>query len=387
MKQKHVWLMALFTVVLLLSACGKSTNTPTPSFDTSAATSTIIAEGYIYPERRAAMNFAQAGKITEILVETGDKVTKGQALVRMGDDEGAVAALAAAKLSRESAQRAYDLALRTAPLAHANAWLAYLSAQQTRAAAEKKWEAINPTTIADEIDDRQATVETEKADLDDAQKEFDKYKQLDKGNSTRKNAEEDLRQAQNRYNEAVRQLEKSIQKRDLPRATLDVAIAAEMEAKQAYENTAAGSDSDQLVLTKASLDQAEAHLAAAQTAVDNYTLTAPFSSTVLGMNVDLNELVNPGLWAVAVGDTGQWIVDTSDLSELDVTNVHVGDTVEVVADALSGTTMYGVVEQINSVPDPLSGSDITYKVRIRMNEVDPNVRWGMTVAVKFPGNE
>lgn len=369
--------------VLLLSACGESTNTPVPLSGTPAVTSSIIAEGYLFPEKRASMNFAQAGKITDILVDTGDKVTKGQGLVRMGDDEGALTALAAAQLAKESAQQTYDQALRTAPLAHANAWLTYLSAQQARAAAEKKWEAINPNTIEDEIDDKQATVETEKSDLEDAQKDFDKYKNLDKDNTTRENAEEDLRQAQNQYNEAVRQLEKSIQKRDIPRATLDAALATESEAKRAYDNTADGSNSDQLALTKASLDQAEAQLAAAQKAVDNYTLTAPFAGTVLGINVYINELVTPELWAVAVGDTSNWIVDTRDLSELDVTNVHVGEAVEVVADALQGVTMYGVVEQINSVPDPLSGSDITYRVRIRMNEVDPNVRWGMTVAVSF----
>jgi pyruvate/2-oxoglutarate dehydrogenase complex dihydrolipoamide acyltransferase (E2) component len=37
------------------------------------------------------MNFAQAGKIADILVDTGEKVTKNQELVRMGDDEGALA--------------------------------------------------------------------------------------------------------------------------------------------------------------------------------------------------------------------------------------------------------------------------------------------------------
>jgi HlyD family secretion protein len=128
-------------------------------------------------------------------------------------------------------------------------------------------------------------------------------------------------------------------------------------------------------------------LAAARKAVDNYTLTAPFAGTVLGINVYLNELVTPELWAVAVGDTSQWIVNTSDLSELDVVNIQLGDQVEVVADALPGVTMYGVVEQINAVPDPLSGGDITYKVRIRMTDVDPNVLWGMTVTVTFQGSE
>jgi multidrug efflux pump subunit AcrA (membrane-fusion protein) len=387
MKYKPVWLIVLFTGVIILSACGGSKNTPVPLLETPAATSSVVVEGHLFPEKRASINFAQAGKITDILVDTGEKVTKGQELVRMGDNEGALAALAAAQLARESAQQTYDKALRTAPLAHANAWLAYLSAQQARAAAEKKWEAINPNTIKDEIDDKQATVETKKADLADAQKDFDKYKNLDKDNTTRKNAEEDLRKAQNQYNEAVRQLEKSIQKRDIPRATLDAAIATEAEAKRTYDNTADGSGSDQLVLLKASLDQAESQLAAARKAVDNYTLTAPFAGTVLGINVYINELVTPELWAVSVGDTSQWIIDTSDLSELDVVNIHLGDQVEVIADALPGVTMYGVVEQINAVPDPLSGTDITYKVRIRMTDVDPNILWGMTVAVTFQKSE
>ena len=52
-----------------------------------------------------------------------------------------------------------------------------------------------------------ATVEDRRQDLKDAQEDFDKYKDLDKDNSKRKDAEDDLERAQEDLNEAVRNLE------------------------------------------------------------------------------------------------------------------------------------------------------------------------------------
>jgi hypothetical protein len=43
----------------------------------------------------------------------------------------------------------------------------------------------------------------------------------------------------------------------------------------------------------------------------------------------------------------------------------------------------GNVVDISQVAAQQSG-DIVYKVRIRLNEADPRLRWGMTMEVSFP---
>ena len=65
--------------------------------------------------------------------------------------------------------------------------------------------------------------------------------------------------------------------------------------------------------------------------------------------------------------------------------MEVGQQVEVIADALPGKTMIGIVEEIAITPRNQAG-DILYNVRIRLQDVDSLVRWGMTVEVTFPEN-
>jgi multidrug resistance efflux pump len=137
-----------------------------------------------------------------------------------------------------------------------------------------------------------------------------------------------------------------------------------------------------LALAQARLDNAGAQAAAAQSAVDNYELKAPFSGIVADVNISAGQYVGPETWAVALADTSQWYVDTSDLSELDVVNVRVGQTVEVTADALPGVVMTGVVESISGAPK-VQGGDVLYTVHIRMTDPDPALRWGMTVEATF----
>jgi HlyD family secretion protein len=136
------------------------------------------------------------------------------------------------------------------------------------------------------------------------------------------------------------------------------------------------------ILAQARLDNAKAQATAAQNTLDNYDLRAPFNGTVVDTNISVNQMVGPETQAVVVADFSQWYADTSDLSELDVVKVSVGQKVTVTADALPGVTMTGVVEEISAASKTKSG-DILYTVHIRMEEVDPLMRWGMTVDGTF----
>jgi len=83
-----------------------------------------------------------------------------------------------------------------------------------------------------------------------------------------------------------------------------------------------------------------------------------------------------------VADTSQWYVETSDLTELEVVDVAVGQNVSILADALPDVEMSGIVEEI-SQSFKSQGGDILYTARIKVDDVDPRMRWGMTVEVTF----
>jgi multidrug efflux pump subunit AcrA (membrane-fusion protein) len=374
-------ILLLVIPALLLAACGGQEETPPPQPDILPVEA-VIAEGNLVPNDDLSLSFTVRGKVADILVEEGDMVSEGDVLVRLADREQAEATLAAAELELITAQQAYDDLLRTEGLGRADAWQAYMDAQVERAEAEREWEDLNVDNIDERIEDREADVKDAKEDLDDAQEEFDKYADLDEDNDSRKDAEDDLEREQEDYNEALRDLEEEIRERDTVRAALDEALAAEAEARRKYELTLDGPDAEQLALLEARLNNAKAQVASAENNLSNYELKAPFDGEVMEMNVSVNEMVGPETQAVVVADTSQWYIETSDLTELEVVDVVVGQRVSILADALPETEMSGLVEEI-SQSFKSQGGDILYTVRIKVDDVDPRMRWGMTVEVTF----
>lgn len=371
-----------FVLALLLAACGAQ-ETPVATVTAPVTDSGVIAEGRLVPAQNLLV-FPQArGTVTEILVEEGQSVSKGDVLLRLGDRESAEAALAAARLELTQAQRAYDDFIRAAGLNAAAAWQEYQQAQIRRAAAQKEWEKVKPTDVQDEIDKAEADVRDRQKKLEDAQKEFDKYKDLKTDNPTRRKAEDELRTAEANYNEAIRKVEELRRKVDAPKAALEAALAAEAEAKRKFENTLNGAaDPEQKALLEARLNNAKAQVAAAEKALSNYEVRAPISGVVTDVNVVVGELLGSEKFAVQMADFTAWYVETTDLNELEVVNIKEGQQVEIRPDALETLVLTGVVERIGQ-SFRIQGGDVLYKVKIRLTQTDPALRWGMTVEVTF----
>jgi len=100
-------------------------------------------------------------------------------------------------------------------------------------------------------------------------------------------------------------------------------------------------------------------------------------------SLEVGETVNPGQVVATFANIEPWYVETRDLTELDVVRVEVGQEVAVTLDALPDVSLRGVVESISRVSAERS-NDVLYTVRIRLEDTDPRVRWGMTVTVEFP---
>lgn len=367
--KKANWILAVLMIaVLALSACSASQQTPAAATATPVPASDVIAEGHFVPEKDASLSFMARGSVAEINVKLGDKVKAGDVVARLDN-------AAPAEAQVLEIQQAYDALLRNASADNSAAWQAYMNAQKARETATKKWNDINLRDIENRIEDRQKDVDDRKADLDKAQQKFDAVKDRGKDDSNYTDREDELEHAQADYDEAIKDLESTIRERDVPRANLDAALAAEAEAKYQYELGLDGPNKDKLALI-------QAQLAAAQDTLSNFVVTAPFDGTVMDVNISLGDEVGPETYAVKIADTSAWYVETSDLTELEVVKVTPGQTASIVADALPEISMTGTVEIISQA-FTMQGGDILYKVKLKVEDVDPRVLWGMTVEVTF----
>jgi multidrug resistance efflux pump len=368
--KKNILKFSLLIVILsiLVSACGGSaTETAEPVVD-EVSINEVIAEGRLEPAQGANLFFQARGVVEEVFVQAGDVVSEGDVLVRLAN-------AGAAEAQVVIAQNVYDSLLRNESGDRANLWQVYMNAQIARAEAEEDWEGLNVDSIEDRIEDIEAEIEDLKEDLQDAQDEFDKFSNLDVENSKRKTAEDDLEDAQENLNDKFRELEAEMRERDEMRASYDATVAAEAEAKYQYEITADGPNADQLALAKANLD-------AAQDALSSYVITAPFGGVVADVNVKVGEQVNAETRAVSVANFDTWIVETTDVTELEVVNIQVGQQVSMIPDALPELQLTGEVVEISEAFTQ-QGGDILYTVRIKVDGDDERVKWGMTMEVVF----
>lgn len=373
---------ALLVIALVFASCGgqPASTTVTP---TSVPAGTVIAEGHIRPMQSVNLAFQGSGAVTEIMVKIGDQVKKGDALMRLDSYDQANAQLTSAQLELTSAQQAFDALNRDASGSQAQLWEAYMNAQVVRENAQKKWDGLNLHDIETHISDAQATLVTRKTELADAQANFDQYQNLDPNSGRYKTAQDRLRSKQKAYDEAVTNLESDMRTHDDPLAALNAALSAEAEAKYQYDLTANGPNTDQLALAQARLDNAKAQVAAAQDALNNFELTALFDGVVADVSVEIGQQVGPQTIAVSVADPSQWIVETNDLTELEVVKLADGQKVTMVPDALPDVKLTGTIQTISGAFTN-QGGDIVYNVRILVdNPVDLRIRWGMTVEATF----
>lgn len=373
MKKNTLLIISLFTLLaVLIGACGTQPTAEPQAVTEVLASDEVIAEGRLEPIRGANLTFQARGVVEEVLVKVGDTVSEGDVLVRLANAGAAEAQVLVA-------QNAYDLLLRNESGDRAKLWNAYMQAQIVRAEAQVEWEDLNVDDIDDRIEELEGDIEDLKEDLQDAQDEFDKYADLDKDNDKRKTAEDDLEQTQEDLNDKIREMEAEARSRDEIKAAYDAALAAEAEAKYQYEMSLDGPNADQLALAKANLD-------AAQDALANYVITAPFSGVVADVNVKPGEQVGAETRAVSVADFSAWVVETTDVTELEVVKLAIGQPVTILPDALPTVELTGVITEISDAYTQ-SGGDILYTVRIRVNESEPSLKWGMTVETIFRTGE
>lgn len=137
---------------------------------------------------------------------------------------------------------------------------------------------------------------------------------------------------------------------------------------------------------QAAVESRRAALRAAEVAVENTNIRAPFDGTILTKNADIGEVVAPfaagassRVAVVTLADMGSLQVE-ADVSESNITNVSIRQNVEITLDAYPERRYRGVVDKIVPTADRTKATVMT---KVRFLERDERVLPEMGAKVHF----
>jgi HlyD family secretion protein len=362
----------------------------------------ITAEAVVEPERWSALGIKASGEVVEVLVEEGDSVEEGQLLVRLdqtdyvlaiGEAESALAAAKAELEAERAGPRPEDVAAAEAQLEASLGGLAQAAAQrddvaggpsaaELAAAQAELAQAYADYNLA--VNQHELTMKCYEVENEDGEEETicPALGPMEE----RARAQIGVVEAQIAAAQAKINLLTSGADRELLRAA-NAAVAssaAQREAMQAQlDLLLAGSSTEEIAAIKAKVRQAEVGLETAKAALAYTEVRAPFAGTVTSVMVEVGNSMRPGQVAVVLATLDGLQARTTDLTELDIVHVSVGQPVIVTADGVPGVEFRGVVSEI-SLRGVESRGQVVYDVYVDLIDVDEApLRWGMTAWVEF----
>jgi RND family efflux transporter MFP subunit len=260
-------------------------------FYPSQSLSLLNASGYIVAQRKAAVASKMTGNLVALMVEEGSKIKKGDVIARMENID--------------------------------------VSAVRDQAAAN--------------LNTARATLEQTRADRDNAQKEYERYKQLVARDYVSRS---DYEVVETRYRRAV-------------------------EGVKASE---------------AVVHAGEAALKNAEASLDYTLIRAPFDAVVLTKNADIGDIVTPlGAAAnakaavVTIADMNSLQVEV-DVSETSITTIRVGQPCDIQLDALPDMRFRG---EVHTIVPTIDRSKATVLVKVRFLDKDRRMLPDMSAKVSF----
>jgi HlyD family secretion protein len=188
---------------------------------------------------------------------------------------------------------------------------------------------------------------------------------------------QELRKAQTYHNLGVGTsggTEEAKRALDVAKGKLDLAQAQYNDAMATYNRLKDGVPAQDLQAAQAQVDSAQAIL-------NQVKITAPFSGTILAVNVASGDMVSPGTVVVVIADLSEMHVAVP-IAEVDYNRLAAGQSAQLVLDAIPDTTYHGQVTQLGLAAST-SGGMVSYPIRVVVTDTDKNMLPGMTVAVEI----
>jgi HlyD family secretion protein len=356
---------------------GAATDVPVVVSNTAG---TVVAEAAIEPARSSSLSFDVPGTVLEVLVQEGDAVTAGDLLARLSTDD-LERALAQAELGLRQAQLrleqlenpADEADVETAQAAIADAQAAYAEAVQNLRLTE------DSVAVGDQVRAvRQARDEAYRV-YQDLQAKFDR--------GERGVEQRHVDRAHDAYLDAEGAYQRAVQNAELQLLAARNAVAqarrAVEQVQRNLDELLEGADALDLKAAQLEIEAAGLGLEDAQAALEDAVLVAPFDGTVATLDIDVGDTATPGQPVMVLATLEQLQARTTDLTELDVVPVKVGQPAVVTVDALPGREFQGAVSEIALQPGDYRG-DVVYAVTVDLNvAADSPLRWGMTALVEI----
>src|SRR5579863_6499380 len=294
----------------------------------------LNATGYIVAAHRIELASKVVGKVNWIGVDKGDRVTQGQILVRLEDDE-------------------YQAQLQ--------------QAQGNLANLQAHLDELQNGSRPEEIAKAQADLNSSQADLVNAKANLDRTRQLVQDKVSSRQSLED----------AV--------------ARYDGQVAKVASLERTYDLAKLGPRKEEIAAARGQIEQAKGQLAYAQTQLDNTVIKAPVTGTILDRNVEKGEFVTTGF----VGDKGAkgYVVALADLNDLKVElDINQNDFARlgprqkatVTTDAFPDRHYDGVIDEVS--PEA-NRQKATVQVKVKILHPDSYLRPEMNASVSFLSDE
>ena len=402
----------LIFAVLLIASClaakpspaaaayPPQTEQPEP-FGVPGIQTPIQVEGRIVPANYVQLSPLISGHVTDLRVQEGDQVEAGTLLMVVGDRQQLLADIQTAKYALLEAQQELDDLYLTPELKLAEAQQKLAVAEKAEVFAADKVRSTAALTPEWRIEQARVNLQLAENALERAEDDLQKVEKRKKNKDgiwywflddkdfrnilrglerVKTNAERRVIDAQQKYEDLqkpVDQIDLALAQSDWETAQANVAEAVREVAK--YQN---GPDLDVVALLESRIRAAEVRLVAAEAALSDHEVIAPISGKIVELKPKAGEWVNTGEPVVVIADDAAWVVETEDLTEIDVINIHVGQAATIELDALPDVMLPGEVVSIKDLAEEKRG-DVTYTVVVNLLETDPRLRWGMTTLVTF----
>jgi len=158
------------------------------------------------------------------------------------------------------------------------------------------------------------------------------------------------------------------------------AILKLQEDQQSLAFQTAPADPDDVIVSKAQLDNAKANLATAQQTYDSRIITAPFAGQIGGLNAQIGQQVSSSD-SLGTIITAQKVVNVT-LNEVDAAKVSAGDPVTLTFDALPNVTLNGQVSYLDPLGTVSSGV-VNYDVQVGIDDQNNQIKTGMTATAEI----
>jgi HlyD family secretion protein len=347
--------------------------TETMTVKLGTLTQSLNATGSIAAADNTVLNFKTSAPVTEVLVKVGDQVQAGDTLAH-AETTALDVQVRKAQISLTQAQNSLnELTAKPRDIDIKIAKADIQAAQASLSSASETGSSDNDVQIA------KYKEEIAKNQLWQAQLNRDMSN--DKSNPNAQNAyssqiqsDSSLAQSQTSIDIAGANYD-STASNGPNQSSLGSANAQLVSAQASLDSLLAGPNDKEVRQAQIAVETAQITLDAAKQAVEDATLKAPFSGVVAEVNIVPGE-VPPETGAITLLDTSHFSTTLS-VDEKDISQLQVGQTVNLNVKAFNGGTTPATVTRIEPAPKSSSGL-VTYNVEVTLNTVDPELRPGMT---------